>query len=64
MAQFKRMVFGTYHYVSKKYLQRYVDEAVYRWNTRDWAAGKRFADMFCKSVGALRYKDVKMLNAA
>lgn len=59
-AQFKRMVFGTYHYVSKKYLQRYVDEAVYRWNTRNWTAGNRFADMFRKSVGVLRYWDVKI----
>ena len=31
---FKRMVFGIYHSVSKLYLQRYIDEAVYRWNTR------------------------------
>ncbi len=63
-AQFKRMVFGTYHYVSKKYLQRYVDEAVYRWNTRDWTVGNRFSDMFRKSVGVLRYKDVRMFKAA
>ena len=33
-AHFKRMVFGMYHFVSKSYLQRYIDEAVYRWNTR------------------------------
>lgn len=31
---FKRMIFGIYHFVSKSYLQRYIDEAVYRWNTR------------------------------
>jgi transposase-like protein len=28
-AHFKRMVFGTYHSISVKYLQRYIDEAVY-----------------------------------
>ena len=31
---FKRMVFGNYHFVSKAYLQQYVNEAVYRYNTR------------------------------
>lgn len=61
---FKRMVFGTYHFVSKGYLQRYVDEAVYRWNTRKWTAGERFADMFMKSVRILRYCDVKVALAA
>ena len=30
----RRMITGCYHNVSKKYLQSYVDEAVYRWNTR------------------------------
>lgn len=30
---FKRMVFGTYHFVSKAYLERYIDEAVFRFNT-------------------------------
>lgn len=31
-AQLKRMIFGIYHSVSSKYLQRYVDEAVFRYN--------------------------------
>lgn len=61
---FKRMVFGTYHFVSRAYLQRYVDEAVYRWNTRRWTAGERFADMFAKAVRILRYWDVKVADAA
>ena len=31
---FKRTMKGTYIHVSKKYLQRYVDEFVFRFNTR------------------------------
>ncbi len=33
-SHFKRMIFGTYYKVSKKHLQRYVDEFVFRFNTR------------------------------
>ena len=33
-AQLKRAIFGIYHFVSAKYLQRYVDEAVFRYNSR------------------------------
>ena len=61
---FKRMVFGTYHFVSKEYLQRYVDEAIYRYNTREASETYRFYDMFTKSIGNVTYKDVKMKNAA
>jgi len=33
-ANFKRGYYGTYHYMSSKHLQRYIDEFVYRFNTR------------------------------
>ena len=56
---FKRMVFGIYHSVSSIYLQRYIDEAVYRWNTRKASESERFADMFHKSVGVVSYVDVR-----
>ena len=59
---FKRMVFGTYHFVSKDYLQRYLDEAVYRYNTRKADESARFADMFCKSIGIVSYDDVKVVK--
>jgi transposase-like protein len=52
---FKRMVFGTYHFVSKDYLQRYLDEAVYLYNTRKADESARFTDMFCKSIGIVLY---------
>ena len=34
-SHFKRMIFGTYYSVSKKHLQRYIDEYVFRFNTRN-----------------------------
>ena len=56
---FKRVVFGTYHFVSKTYLERYIDEAVYRFNTKEMKGGDRFAYMFGKAIGRVQYKDVK-----
>lgn len=57
---FKRMVFGAYHFVSKAYLQRYVDEAVYRYNTRYMKEADRFSYMFDKAIGKVQYKDAKI----
>lgn len=56
---FKRMIFGTYHFVSKGYLQPYVNEAVYRWNTRKANESVRFTDMFHRSISVVSYKDVR-----
>lgn len=41
-SHFKRMIFGTYYQVSKKHLQRYVDEFVFRFNTRGIGEFERF----------------------
>ena len=62
-AHFKRVVFGTYHFVSKRYLQRYIDEQLYRWNTKKAFESERFEYMFLKSVGIVRYGDVKVKRA-
>ena len=59
---FKRVVFSTYHCVSKDYLQRYIDEQLYRWNTRDEKASYRFEDMFNKAVKHFDYNDVLSLS--
>ena len=40
---FKRLIFGTYHFVSKTYLERYIDEAVFRFNTKEMDESARFA---------------------
>ena len=61
---FKRMVFGIYHFVSKEYLQQYVNEAVYRYNTRKADESVRLADMFSKCIGVCSYEGVKSLKAA
>ena len=62
-AHFKRVVFSTYHMVSKDYLSRYIDEQVYRWNTRGEEASYRFHDMFCKAVKSFTYSDVLSLSS-
>ena len=62
-AHFKRVIFSTYHMVSKDYLQRYIDEQTYRWNTRKETASYRFADMFCKACKAFDYADVLALSS-
>ena len=61
---FKRVIFGTYHFGSKAYLERYIDEAVFRYNTRKASESTRFADMFAKSIGICDYKAVKALKVA
>lgn len=35
-SHFKRAIYGVYHFVRVKHLQSYIDESVYRWNTREW----------------------------
>ena len=57
--QLKRMIFGTYHFVSSKYLQRYVDEAVFRYNTRKLEQSECFITMFDRSIGTFTYEDVR-----
>ena len=62
-AHFKRVIFSTYHMVSKDYLQRYIDEQVYRWNTRKESASFRFADMFKRAAKSFDYTDVLALSS-
>ena len=62
-AHFKRVVFGTYHCVSKDYSPRYIDEQVYRWNTREEKSSYRFHDMFSKAVRHFDYGDVLALSS-
>lgn len=48
-SHFKRMMFGTYYQVSKQHLQRYVDEFVFRFNTRNIGEFERF-ELFLRSI--------------
>lgn len=61
-SQLKRMIMGVYHFVSAKYLQRYVDEAVFRYNTCAYEEGERFQRMFAQSVGKVKYVDVRTIR--
>ena len=61
-AHFKRVVFSTYHCVSKDYLQRYIDEQTYRWNTREEKSSYRFHDMFSKACKRFDYSAVLSLS--
>lgn len=45
-SHFKRMIFGTYYQVSKKHLQLYVDEFIFRFNTRKISEIERFELFF------------------
>lgn len=58
-SHFRRSIYGIYHNCSVKYLQRYIDEETFRWNTRKCSEGQRFADMFSKAIGIVSYKDVR-----
>ncbi len=60
-AMLKRMIEGIYHSVSGKYLQRYVDEAVYRYNSRKASGSDCFKDMFKASIGVVDYEMVKQV---
>lgn len=60
---FKRCIFGIYHFVSPEYLQRYIDEMVFRWNTRRTHEYERFEIMFQRSIGAVRWVDIPLLMA-
>ena len=53
-SHFRRMIVGCYHDVSDEHLQQYIDEAVYRWNTRKMSESERFEDMFAKSIGLVK----------
>ncbi len=57
-SQLKRMVFGIYHQVSPQHLQRYCNEAAYRYNTRKIKDNERFVDAMQKTGGRLKYKDL------
>ena len=60
-SHFRRMIAGCYHDVSDEHLQSYIDEAVYRWNTRKMSESERFAHMFDKSIGLVRkWNEIKV----
>jgi hypothetical protein len=54
----KRGIYGIYHQVSPKHLQRYCDEFAARYNTRKVADHERFEQSVKNSEGRLKYNDL------
>lgn len=54
----KRGIFGIYHHVSRKHIDKYLNEFTFRYNSRKIAENRRF-EMFCENCfGRLMYKDL------
>jgi transposase-like protein len=54
----KRGVYGIYHQISYKHLQRYCDEYTFRFNNRDMKDGQRFELSCTKIEGRLTYNQL------
>lgn len=52
----KRSIFGIYHQVSPKHLNKYCDETSYRYNTRKVTDKERFTQTVSNIEGRLKYK--------
>jgi len=54
----KGTIKGTYHWISKKHTQKYVDEIVFRYNTRKYSTEERFNLMLSSIMGkSLTYRE-------
>ena len=60
-ALFKRGIRGVYHLMSAKHMQKYVDEFVFRYNTRDFTEYHRFNTMLDRVNVRLKYCDLVKL---
>ena len=57
-AMVKRGLLGIYHFTSKKHLQKYLDEFVFRFNTKDYPENIRFARLLSNMTVRTRYRDL------
>jgi transposase-like protein len=63
-ALFKRGVYGIYHSLSKKHLQRYLQEFSFRYNMRQEDNGAGFMSLLSNCSGRLTYKELITNEAA
>jgi transposase-like protein len=55
----KRGIYGTYHWISRKHAQKYMDEFALRYNTRKYDAKERFNLVLLSSIGkSLSYREL------
>ncbi len=57
-ALFKRGYVGTYHWMSRKHLDKYIDEFEYRMNSKGLSDAERFATTFSFVEGRLTYNQL------
>ena len=57
-ATIKRGVMGIYHFWSKKHLQLYLDEFVFRFNTREVSESYRFNYLLSNMTVRTTYKEL------
>lgn len=55
---FDRMVMGIYHYISPKHLEKYLDELVFRYNSRKISECSRFNLLISQCTNRLTYKNL------
>lgn len=63
-ALFKRGVYGIYHSLSKKHLERYLQEFSFRYNMRQQENGAGFISLLSDCSGRLTYKELIANEAA
>jgi transposase-like protein len=57
-SQLKRQIVGIHHYVSPKHLQRYCNEAAFRYNAKTVPQDERFASVLLNIEGSLKYSEL------
>lgn len=62
-SQLKRGLKGTYHVVSRKYLQMYCNEFAYRYNTRTLTDIQRFMDFIPTVIKRLKHTNLEYESA-